>query len=129
MASCATNAGSPWQATASHKSSTRSSSSSAVAWKVRPKHPGRILGHRILLRYRQSRCAFRVWWVSPDSNRDAPKERSALQAGAANRIRLTPKLLKNFGGEPGNRTQSRGSAWHVSSVLAYHLPRSPLAPG
>lgn len=24
---------------------------------------------------------------------------------------------------------SRVNAWHVSSVLAYHLPRSPLAPG
>ena len=65
-----------------------------------------------------------LWWVSPDSNRDAPKEHSALQAGAANRIRLTPKL-KTFGGEPGNRTQSRASAWHFSNVLAYHLPRSP----
>ncbi len=53
-------------------------------------------------------------------------EHSALQAGAANRIRLTPKTC---GGESGNRTQSRASAWHVSSVLAYHLPHSPLAPG
>src|SRR5580698_4628662 len=32
---------------------------------------------------------------------------------------------ENFGGEPGNRTQSRASAWHFSNVLAYHLPRSP----
>jgi hypothetical protein len=32
-----------------------------------------------------------LWWVSPDSNRDAPMEHSALQAGAANRIRLTPE--------------------------------------
>src|SRR5260370_1287200 len=67
-----------------------------------------------------------TWWVPPDSNRDAPMEHSALQAGAANRIRLTPKTC---GGESGNRTQSRASAWHVSSVLAYHLPHSPLAPG
>jgi hypothetical protein len=57
-------------------------------------------------------------------------EHSALQAGAANRIRLTPELLTyELGGEPGNRTQSRVNAWHVSSVLAYHLPRSPVAPG
>jgi len=57
-------------------------------------------------------------------------EHSALQAGAANRIRLNPNLLTyELGGEPGNRTQSRVNAWHVSSVLAYHLPRSPLAPG
>jgi hypothetical protein len=67
-----------------------------------------------------------TWWVPPDSNRDAPREHSALQAGAANRIRLTPKTC---GGESGNRTQSRASAWHVSSVLACHLPHSPLAPG
>ena len=65
------------------------------------------------------------WWVSPDSNRDAPMEHSALQAGAANRIRLTPEPSYELGGEPGNRTQSRVNAWHVSSVLACHLPRSP----
>jgi hypothetical protein len=29
-----------------------------------------------------------LWWVSPDSNRDAPMEHSALQAGAANRTLL-----------------------------------------
>ena len=46
-------------------------------------------------------------------------------AGAANRLRLTPKLPENFGGEPGNRTQSRASTWHLSNVPAYHLPRSP----
>ena len=67
--------------------------------------------------------------MSPDSNRDTPRECAALQAGAANRIRLTPEPSHELGGEPGNRTQSRVNAWHVSSVLAYHLPRSPLALG
>jgi hypothetical protein len=54
---------------------------------------------------------FRVWWVSPDSNRDAPKERSALQAGAANRIRLTPKmktLAESLGIEP-SRARALGT--------------------
>src|SRR6266481_6343813 len=36
----------------------------------------------------------------------------------------TRNLAESLGIEP-----SRASAWHVSSVLAYHLPHSPLAPG
>ncbi len=36
---------------------------------------------------------------------------------------------QTFGGEPGNRTQSGITPWLISSELAYHPPRSPLAPG
>src|SRR6266851_4613301 len=54
------------------------------------------------------------WWVSPDSNRDAPMEHSALQAGAANRIRLTP--------EPSYlRTWRR--AWESNPVARERLAR------
>ncbi len=76
-----------------------------------PKHPGRVLGQRILLRQAHKPVRFRVWWVSPDSNRDAPKECSALQAGAANRIRLTPKmktLAESLGIEP-SRARALGT--------------------
>src|SRR5260370_42276057 len=54
------------------------------------------------------------WWVSPDSNRDAPMEHSALQAGAANGIRLTP--------EPSYLRAWRG-AWESNPVARERLAR------
>jgi hypothetical protein len=47
-----------------------------------------------------------LWWVSPDSNRDAPMEHSALQAGAAKpyppdtRTFLLTNLAESLGIEP-----------------------------
>ena len=51
-------------------------------------------------------------------------EHSALQAGATNRIRMAPELINYLAESLGIEPQSRVNAWHVSTVLACHLPRS-----
>lgn len=68
-----------------------------------------------------------VFGGCPRIRTGAPTEHSALQAGAANRMRLPPGLSysKSLAESLGIEPKSRPGAWRFSNVLPYRLPRSP----
>ncbi len=59
------------------------------------------------------------WWAPRDLNSDSPKGNWIYSPAQQAVSDLTPISRK-----PESRTQSGFTPWHVSSVLAYHLPRS-----
>src|SRR5258705_8087913 len=59
------------------------------------------------------------WWVPGDLNPDSPRGNTALQAGAASRIRLAPKNHRTAHYAVGARSQTSQRACEPNPVTAF----------